>query len=322
MRRSGDAVRHHDQRLAHLAPNTDRINASNPCSEYMFLDDTACNLASLNLMKFVQDDGEFDVEAFRYAARGHASRRRRSWSTTPATRRRAIEENSHRFRPLGLGYANLGALLMARGLAYDSDEGRAYAAAITALMHGEAYRHQRGIARDHGGPFAGYDAEPRAVPAASSASTATRRTRSRPQRACRRTLLAGAQRGLGRGARARHAARLPQRARSRCSRPTGTIGVHDGLRHDRHRAGHRARQVQEARRRRATLKIVNQTVPLALRKLGYATGRGRGDRRLRRREGDHRGRARPQARAPAGVRLRVQARQRRAARSTTWATSG
>ena len=140
----------------HTSAASDRIYASNPCSEYMFLNDTACNLASLNLMKFVREDGEFDVDAFRFAAKVTITAQEilvdNASYPTPK-----IEENSHRFRPLGLGYANLGALLMNRGLAYDSHEGRQYAAAITALMHGEAYRQSSIIARDHGGPFVEYD---------------------------------------------------------------------------------------------------------------------------------------------------------------------
>jgi ribonucleoside-diphosphate reductase alpha chain len=140
----------------HTCPQTDRINASNPCSEYMFLDDSACNLASINLMKFVSDDGEFDVPAFRAACRTLITAQEiivpnSSYPT------KAIERNSHAFRPLGLGYANLGALLMSRGLPYDSDEGRAYAAAITAVMTGEAYLQSAKIARDHGGPFGGFE---------------------------------------------------------------------------------------------------------------------------------------------------------------------
>ncbi|HWP61931.1 MAG TPA: LAGLIDADG family homing endonuclease [Candidatus Binatia bacterium] len=115
-----------------------------------------CNLASLNLMKFVGDDGEFDVEAFRHAARVTITAQEiivdNASYPTPK-----IEERSHRFRPLGLGYANLGALLMSRGLPYDSDEGRNYAAAITAIMHGEAYRQSAIIARDHGGPFVEFE---------------------------------------------------------------------------------------------------------------------------------------------------------------------
>jgi ribonucleoside-diphosphate reductase alpha chain len=141
----------------HTCPETGRINASNPCSEYMFLDDSACNLASINLMKFVRDDGEFDVASFRAACRVMITAQEiivpnSSYPT------KAIEKNSHEYRPLGLGYANLGALLMSRGLPYDSDEGRAYAAAITAVMTGEAYAQSARIARDHGGPFSGYDA--------------------------------------------------------------------------------------------------------------------------------------------------------------------
>jgi ribonucleoside-diphosphate reductase alpha chain len=140
----------------HTSANTDRIYASNPCSEYMFLNDTACNLASLNLMTFVREDGEFDVEDYRYAARLTITAQEIlvDNASYPTPR---IEENSHKFRPLGLGYANLGALLMSRGLAYDSDEGRNFAAALTAIMHGEAYRQSSVVARDHGGPFVEYE---------------------------------------------------------------------------------------------------------------------------------------------------------------------
>src|SRR5512145_1170539 len=140
----------------HTCPNTARINASNPCSEYMFLDDSACNLASINLMKFVDDAGEFDAVKFGAACRNLITAQEilvdnASYPT------RAIERNSHAYRPLGLGYANLGALLMSRGLPYDSDEGRDYAATITALMTGEAYAQSARISRDCGGPFSGYD---------------------------------------------------------------------------------------------------------------------------------------------------------------------
>jgi ribonucleoside-diphosphate reductase alpha chain len=144
----------------HTVPNTGRINASNPCSEYMHLDDTACNLSSLNLMKFRKEDGEFDAEAFGAACRTMITAQEilvdNASYPTPA-----IDRNSHDYRPLGLGYANLGVLLMDRGLPYDSDAGRAYAAAITALMHGEAYAQSARIASAMG-PFAGYtkNAEP------------------------------------------------------------------------------------------------------------------------------------------------------------------
>jgi ribonucleoside-diphosphate reductase alpha chain len=138
----------------HTCPNTAPINSSNPCSEYMFLDDTACNLASLNLMKFRRDDGEFDVEAFRKAVQVTITAMEISVdnSSYPTP---AITQNSYDYRPLGLGYANLGALLMARGLPYDSDEGRAYAAAITSLMCGEAYKQSALIAKEKG-PFKGF----------------------------------------------------------------------------------------------------------------------------------------------------------------------
>jgi ribonucleoside-diphosphate reductase alpha chain len=135
----------------HTCPTSGRINASNPCSEYMFLDNSACNLASLNLMKFRRPDGAFDVEAFKHAVEVTICAMeiwvdRASYPTAP------IEKNSHDYRPLGLGYANLGALLMSKGLPYDSDEGRAYSAAVTALMCGQAYATSAKIAA-HNGPF-------------------------------------------------------------------------------------------------------------------------------------------------------------------------
>jgi ribonucleoside-diphosphate reductase alpha chain len=138
----------------HTCPNTGRINASNPCSEYMHIDDSACNLASLNLMKFRREDGELDIEAFEHAVDTMflAQEILVGFSSYPTPE---IEENAKAYRQLGLGYANLGALLMARGLPYDSDEGRAYAAAITALMTGRAYRKSAEIAKRMG-PFEGY----------------------------------------------------------------------------------------------------------------------------------------------------------------------
>src|SRR3954447_1518456 len=138
----------------HTLPNTGRINASNPCSEYMSIDDSACNLASLNLLKFRREDGELDVEAFEHAVDVVflAQEIAVGYSSYPTPE---IDKNAKAYRHLGLGYANLGALLMARGLPYDSDEGRAYAAAITALMTGRAYRKSAEIA-GRMGPFAGY----------------------------------------------------------------------------------------------------------------------------------------------------------------------
>ncbi|MBZ0101525.1 MAG: vitamin B12-dependent ribonucleotide reductase, partial [Thermoanaerobaculia bacterium] len=144
----------------HTCSNTARINASNPCSEYMFLDDTACNLASLNLMKFHDAERGFDVESFRHACEVVISAQEIivDFASYPTPK---IGENSHAFRPLGIGYANLGALLMARGLPYDSEAGRDYAAAITALMSGSAYAQSARIA-GRIGPFEGYEknAEP------------------------------------------------------------------------------------------------------------------------------------------------------------------
>jgi ribonucleoside-diphosphate reductase alpha chain len=140
----------------HTLPNTGRINASNPCSEYMSIDNSACNLASLNLMKFRREDGELDVDAFEHACDVVflAQEILVGYSSYPTPE---IERNAKAFRQLGLGYANLGALLMARGLPYDSDEGRAYAAAITGLMTARAYRKSAEIA-SRMGPFAGYQA--------------------------------------------------------------------------------------------------------------------------------------------------------------------
>jgi ribonucleoside-diphosphate reductase alpha chain len=140
----------------HTCPNTARINASNPCSEYMFLDDSACNLASINLMKFLREDGEFDPVSFEAACRTMITAQEIlvDNSSYPTS---AIAKNSHDYRPLGLGFANLGALLMSRGLPYDSVSGRDYSAAITAVMHGAAYAQSSRIARSHGGPFAGYE---------------------------------------------------------------------------------------------------------------------------------------------------------------------
>jgi ribonucleoside-diphosphate reductase alpha chain len=144
----------------HTSKNTARINASNPCSEYMFLDDSACNLSSLNLMKFVDAGGRFDVTAFRHAVDtlivaqeiivGNAS--------YPTEK---IARNSQDYRPLGLGFANLGALLMSFGVPYDSDKGRDWAGAISAVMSGQAYLTSARLAESVG-PFAGYarNAEP------------------------------------------------------------------------------------------------------------------------------------------------------------------
>jgi ribonucleoside-diphosphate reductase alpha chain len=139
----------------HTSKNTAPINASNPCSEYMFLDDSACNLASLNLMKFSEKDGRFDIDAFRKAVDVTITAQEIivGFASYPTKK---IERNSFDYRPLGLGYANLGALLMSQGIAYDSDYGRDYAAAITAMMTGEAYLQSAKIAGEIG-PCAGFE---------------------------------------------------------------------------------------------------------------------------------------------------------------------
>lgn len=138
----------------HTCPNSARINASNPCSEYMFLDDSACNLASLNLTKFLNEDGTFDAEGYRHAAELFflAQEILVDLSSYPT---RQIAQNSHDYRPLGLGYANLGTLLMVLGIPYDSDEGRAVAGALTAILCGRAYRMSALIASKKE-PFAGF----------------------------------------------------------------------------------------------------------------------------------------------------------------------
>ena len=229
----------------HTAANTGRINGSNPCSEYMHLDNSACNLASINLLKFLDENDGFDVEGFKSAVEvvftaqeilvGNADYPTES-----------IAETSRRFRQLGLGYANLGALLMALGLPYDSDGGRAWAAAITALMTGHAYEvSARTAARM--GPFAGFadnrehmlrvldmhrqeaaNIDEELVPAELlSAAQETWDDGVRPRRHLRRAQLAGIGAGAHRHDRAAH-----------------------GLRHDRHRARSRSREAQEAGGRR------------------------------------------------------------------------
>jgi ribonucleoside-diphosphate reductase alpha chain len=138
----------------HTCKNTAPINASNPCSEYMFIDNSACNLASINLMKFVDKKGTFDIKTFEHVVRLYITAQeimvdRASYPTEEIT------SNSHAYRPLGLGYANLGALIMRMGFAYDSDEGRAYAGAITSLMTGTAYKTSQELAKVKGS-FDGY----------------------------------------------------------------------------------------------------------------------------------------------------------------------
>ena len=286
----------------HTCPETDRINASNPCSEYMFLNDSACNLASINLMKFVKERRRVRRRRATRRRSGRSSRRRRSSSTTRAIRREAIEKNSHAYRPLGLGYANLGALLMSRGLPYDSDAGRDYAAALTALMTGEAYAQSARIARDHGGPFAGYEKNREPF----------LRVMRKHRDAMRDVNARNVPSDLYSAAKASwdDAVELGEQfgyrnAQATVLAPTGTIGFMmdcdtTGVEPD----------IALVKYKKLVggglMKIVNQTVPMALRKLGYTPAAGRRDRRLHRRERDDRRRAGAQGIAPAGVRLRVQ----------------
>lgn len=139
----------------HTTPNAGRINASNPCSEYMHLDNSACNLASINLLRYLNEDGSFDVEAFKHTVEVMFTAQEIlvGYSEYPTEK---ITKNAKAYRELGLGYANLGAMLMAQGLPYDSDEGRAQAAAITAIMTGHAYATSAKISRKIG-PFAGFN---------------------------------------------------------------------------------------------------------------------------------------------------------------------
>ena len=248
----------------HTCSNTDRINASNPCSEYMFLDDSACNLASLNLMHFRAHDGGFDAASFRHAVDltilaqeilvGNAR-----YPTE------AIEKNSHAYRPLGLGYANLGALLMASGVPYDSDAGRAVAAAITALMTGEAYAMSARIA-ERVGPFAGYERN-------RDPFLGVIRKHAQHVDRIDPTLVDGALLGAARDAwtDALHQGNASgfRNAQVSVLAPTGTIGFMmdcdtTGIEPD----------IALVKYKKLVgggmLKIVNNTVPLALQKLGYS----------------------------------------------------
>ena len=266
-----------------------------------------CNLASLNLMKFVGEDGEFDVEAYRYAAKLTITAQEIlvDNASYPTPR---IEENSHRFRPLGLGYANLGALLMSRGLAYDSQEGRDYAAALTAIMHGEAYRQSAVIARDHGGPFSEYrkNEQPflRVIAKHRDAAYAIPKDGVPADLLEASRLVYDEALELGR----EHGYR---NAQVTVLAPTGTIAFMmdcdtTGIEPDIALIKYK-KLVGEG-----FLKIVNQTVPAALKKLGY--GAEQVDEILayvNERETIE-GAPHLKPRAPGGLRLRVQAGQRRA----------
>ncbi len=229
----------------HTCKATARINASNPCSEYMFLDDTACNLASLNLLKFLGPNGAFDVEGFRHAVDITITAQEIlvDNASYPTPR---IEDNSHKFRPLGLGYANLGALLMSLALPYDSDGGRDMAGAITALMCGEAYAQSARIA-ERLGPFAGFEVnrEPM-LDVIRMHRDSLRPIKSENVQAL---LLAAARAGLGRCFSAGRAAWLQEFPGNR-ARPHRHDWLHDGLRHDGNRTRSGPGEVQKTGRRR------------------------------------------------------------------------
>ncbi len=247
----------------HTCANTARINASNPCSEFMFLDDSACNLASLNLMHFRTIDGEFDVTAFKHAVDVVllAMEIIVGFSKYPTEK---IARNSHDYRPLGLGYANLGALLMATGLPYDSAEGRNYAGAITSLMCGQAYAASARIA-ERQGTFAGYakNAEPmlgvirkhRKSAYQLSSEGVSEELHAAQKAAWDEALAQGTEHGF-------------RNSQVTLLAPTGTIGFMmdcdtTGIEPD----------IALIKYKKLVgggmLKIVNQTVPLALEKLGY-----------------------------------------------------
>ncbi len=248
----------------HTCSNTARINASNPCSEYMFLDDTACNLASLNLMHFRTIDGDFDVEAFKHAVNVVllAQEIIVGCSRYPTPK---ITENSFAYRPLGLGYANLGALLMAAGLPYDSDEGRNYAGAITSLMCGQAYLQSAKLA-ERIGPFSGY----------AKNSQPMLRVIRKHRKAAYQIAAPGVGAGLLEASRQVWDAALAlgtdhgfRNSQVTVLAPTGTIGFMmdcdtTGIEPD----------IALIKYKRLVgggmLKIVNNTVPLALAKLGYS----------------------------------------------------
>jgi ribonucleoside-diphosphate reductase alpha chain len=247
----------------HTAPASGRINASNPCSEYMHLDNSACNLASLNLMKFLDEDGNFDIPAFRHAVEVVFTAQEILVGNSDYPTEK-IAQNAKAFRQLGLGYANLGALLMARGLPYDSDGGRAWAGAITALMTGHAYATSAKIAA-HTGPFAGYapnrDAmlrvirKHRAAADDIDADHVPEAMLSAAKQAWDQAIVLGEENGF-------------RNAQATVLAPTGTIGLMmdcdtTGIEPD------LALVKNKKLVGGGTMQIVNQTVPRALARLGY-----------------------------------------------------
>ena len=248
----------------HTCPNSGRINASNPCSEYVHLDNSACNLSSINLMRFVDERGDFDIESFKHAVEIMFLAQEISvgFASYPTDK---IEENSRRFRQLGQGYANLGALLMAQGLAYDSDEGRIWAAAITALMTGHCYATSAKIAK-RVGAFEGYEEnrEPMLRVMKKHSDAALQIPEDKAPRELVRSAKSAWAEALKMGM--EHGYR---NAQATVLAPTGTIGLlmdcdTTGIESD--LALKKTKKLVGG----GTMSIVNQTVPRALRKLGYS----------------------------------------------------
>ena len=247
----------------HTAPNTSRINGSNPCSEYMHIDNSACNLASINLLKYLEPDGSFDIEGYRHTIEVMFTAQEILVGNADYPTE-AIGVNSHKFRQLGLGYANLGALLMAQGLAYDSPGGRAWAGALTALMTGHAYATS---ARTAGrmGPFAGY--EENKEPMLNVLRMHRVETANIDEELVAPDLLSAAQRSWD------EAVELSELYGVRNSQatvlaPTGTIGLMmdcdtTGVEPD--LALTKAKKLVGG----GTMFIVNQTIPRSLKRLGY-----------------------------------------------------
>jgi len=252
----------------HTCPYSGKINGSNPCSEYMFLDDSACNLASVNLMKYLRDDGTFDVDEFRHACRTFFTAQEIlvGLSSYPTAK---IAQNSYDYRPLGLGYANLGTLLMVNGIPYDSEAGRAWCGAVTAIMHGEALATSAEIASVKG-PFAGFgrNREPMLKVIEAHCDAAHSLPEAAPEylRVAARECL-GRALSLGK----RHGFR---NAQASVLAPTGTIGLlmdcdTTGIEPD--FALVKFKKLAGG----GYFKIVNQSVPRALRKLGYSPRQAR-----------------------------------------------
>ena len=291
----------------HTSKNTARINASNPCSEYMFLDDSACNLASLNLMKFVKTDGSFDVEAYRHAI-DTVTIAQEIIVDNAAYPTEKIAKNSHDFRPLGLGYANLGALLMWMGIPYDSDHGRDWAAALTAIMSGQAYLTSARIADGSTGPCEGYAVnEDPFLDVIRMHRDSTSRIDSRrvPQH-----VYENARQCWEEAYELGKVAGLPQRA-GHGDRAHRHHRLHDGLRYDRHRAGSRAREIQEAGRRRRHQDRQQHGAGRA-HQARLQSRSGQRDCRSHRFERDDRRRSVSEARASRGVRLQLPPAERHA----------